>query len=164
MVSISKKTVSLITKIGLAVVVVYTIGFVFYKIGTYYKTYYEKQKLTQELQIKKNETNSLKRQISLNQEKIEDVKNSYISKDELAVKVKDIFERMSVFDYNLAFLDAKKMCVDRYVLIAQLTYQSEQGKKAGEGILSYIGDMKQSDKNSSLYFVDYVTKPKGIKK
>jgi hypothetical protein len=24
--------------------------------------------------------------------------------------------------------------------------------------------MKQSDKNSSLYFVDYVTKPKGIKK
>lgn len=164
MISISKKTVSLITKIGIAVLIVYSAGFVFYKVGTYYKTYFEKQKLMQELQIKKNETNSLKRQIKLNQEKIQEVKNSYISKDELSVKVKDIFERMSVFDYNLAFLDAKKMCVDRYVLIAQLTYQSEQGKRAGEGILSYIGDMKQSEKNSSLYFVDYITKPKGIKK
>ncbi len=164
MVSISKKTVSLVVKIGFTVLVLYTVGFMFYKIGSYYKTYYEKQKLMQELQIKKNETSSLKRQIKINKARIESVKNSYISKEELGIKIKDIFQRMSVFDYDLRYLDAKQMCVDRYILVTQLTYQSENGKTAGEGILSYIGEVQKSDKNESLYFVDYITKPKGNRK
>lgn len=163
MVSISKKTASTITKIGLAILIVYTIGFAFYKVSSYYKTYFEKERLLQELQIKKNETNSLIRQIKINKGKIEKVKDSYIKKEELETKVKDIFERMSVFDYTLRYLDAKNMCVDRFVIIAQLTAQSEKGVQAGEGILSYIGEMKKSDKNESLYFVNYVATSKQTK-
>lgn len=158
MISISKKTVSLVTKLGIGLLTIYSVGFLLYKLGTYYKTYTEKERLLQELQIKKNETSSLKRQIKLNEERITNIKNSYISKEELEVKIKDIFKRMSLFDYNLNFLDSKKMCVDRYILITQLTYTSENGKKAGEGILSYIGEIKQSDKNETLYYIDYITK------
>jgi len=160
MISISKKTVSFVTKLGIGILAIYSVGFLLYKIGAYYKTYNEKEKLLQELQIKKNETSSLKRQIKLNEERIADIKNSYISKEELEVKIKDIFQRMSVFDYNLKFLDSKRMCIDRYILITQLTHSSENGKKAGEGILSYIGEIKQSDKNETLYYIDYITKPR----
>lgn len=164
MISLSKKTVSNITKIGLASLVVYTLGFAFYKVGTYYKTYFEKEKLLQELQIKKNETNSLKRQIKINQERIENLKASYIKKEELELKMKDIFQRMSLFDYELKFLDAKNMCIDRFVIVAQVSAESENGKKAGEGILSYLGKIKQSEQNDTIYFVDYISQQREIKK
>jgi hypothetical protein len=55
------------------------------------------------------------------------------------------------------------MCVDRFILVTQLTSQSEKGIIAGEGILSYIGKVQKSDKNSSIYFVDYVSKAKEVK-
>lgn len=164
MVSISKKTASTITKIGLAILIVYTIGFAFYKVSSYYKTYFEKESLLQELQIKKNETNSLKRQTKINKRRIEDLKNSYIKKEELETRIKDIFRRMSVFDYNLKYLDAKNMCIDRFIIVTQLTSSSQEGIKAGEGILSYLGKIKKSDKNETIYFVDYITPRKAVRK
>ena len=163
MISISKKTVSKITKIGLLVFVIYIIGYVFFKTASYYKIYYEKEQLTKELQMKKNETNSLKRQLENTKKRIENTQKQYISKEELDAKIKDIFKRMSVLDYNLKFLDSKKICIDRYVLVTQLTSQSDNGLIAGEGILSYIGEIKKSNKNPSIYFVDYITKSKEIK-
>jgi uncharacterized FlaG/YvyC family protein len=163
MISISKKTVSTITKIGLFVFVIYIIGYVFFKTASYYKIYYEKEQLTKELQMKKNETNSLKRQLENTKKRIENTQKQYISKEELDTKIKDIFKRMSILDYNLKFIDSKKMCVDRYVLITQVTAESDKGLIAGEGILSYIGEVKKSDKNPSIYFVDYVTKAKEVK-
>ena len=163
MISVSNKTVSRITKFGLLALLIYSLGFVFYKMGTYYKIYYEKAELTKELQMKRNETNSLKRQITSTKKKIETVSKSYITKEELDLKIKDIFQRMSVLDYTLKILDSKKMCVDRFILVTQLTSQSEKGIIAGEGILSYIGKVQKSDKNSSIYFVDYVSKAKEVK-
>lgn len=163
MISLSSKTVSKITKIGLAVVFVYSAGFLFYKTVNYYQTYQKKEEILKELQMRKNETNSLKRKIELNKNRIETLKKQYITKDELDVKIRDIFKRMSVLDYNLKFLDSKKMCIDRYIIVTQLTAQSEKGIKAGEGILSYIGKMKKSDKTPSIYFVDYTTKQKEVK-
>lgn len=160
MVSLSKKTVSSLTRIGIISLVVYTVGFLFFKVGAYYKTYYEKDRLTQELQIKKNETNRITMQIEVNKKRIENLQNSYMTKEEIDLKIKDIFERMSIFDYKLKFLDSKKMCIDRYVLVTQLTADSENGIKAGEGILSYIGKVQKSEKNDSLYFVNYITIPK----
>ena len=63
MISISSKTVSKINKIGIVFLIVYSFGFVVYKAGLYYKTYFEKEKLTNELQIKKSETEALKKKI-----------------------------------------------------------------------------------------------------
>lgn len=163
MITLNKKTVSLISKVGLLSLSAYIVGFGVYKTADYYKTYYEKEELTKELQIKINETNNIKKQIAQNKKRIEDLENSYIKKEELDIKIKDIFERMSIFDYKLKFLDSKKMCIDRYVLVAQLSAQSEEGLKAGEGILSYIGKIKQSEQNKSIYFVDYIAQPKEIK-
>ena len=37
---------------------------------------------------------------------------------------------------------------------------SENGLKAAEGILSYIGKIKKHDKNDTIYFVDYISTPK----
>lgn len=163
MISLSRKKVSIIAKLSLLILIIYSLGFISYRAITFYKIYFEKQTLTEQLQIKKNETNSLKRQVELSKKKIEDTQKKYITKEELELKVKDIFSRMSILDYNLKYIDSKKMCLDRYIIISQVSAQSENGLKAAEGILAYIGSVKKSEQNSTIYFVDYITKAKEIK-
>jgi len=164
MISINKKRYKLIIKVGLFILVAYIIGFFFFKLASFFQILFEKDRLTKELQIKKQETISLKRSVVRKKEKIKEVESRYIKKDEIDKKVKDIFERMSVLDYNLKYLNSKKMCIDNYILVTQLTARSKEGLKAGEGILSYLGEMKKSDKNNTIYFVNYISKPKDIKK
>lgn len=163
MISISNKTVSYISKIGLTILGIYTVGFFVYKTVIYYKIASEKANLEMVLQEKKDKTNKIKAEVELSKKKIETLEKNYIAKEELEVKVKDIFKRMSVLDYELKYLDAKRMCIDRHIIVAQLTAQSDNGIKAAEGILSYIGSIKKSDKNDTIYFIDYISTPKEIK-
>lgn len=163
MISIANKTVSYISKVGLTILVGYTILFLAYKTIIYYKIAIEKEQLEVVLQEKRVETNNLKSKVEASKNKIEAVEKQYISKEELETKVKDIFERMSVLDYEIKYLDSKKMCLDRYLIVTQVSAQSEKGLQAAEGILSYIGNIKKSEKNESIYFVDYVSKAREIK-
>ena len=91
MISISNKTVSYISKIGLSILGVYVIGFLAYKTIIYYKMANEKEQLEIVLQEKRNETNSLKNNVELSKKKIETLEKQYITKEELEIKVKDIF-------------------------------------------------------------------------
>ena len=164
MISINNKRFKLIIKVGLIVFVTYFIGFFFFKLANFFKISYEKEQYTNELKIRKQETLSLKRKIVNKKEKMKEIESKNIKKEELDSKIKDIYKRMSVLDYNLKYLSSKKMCVDNYILVTQLTAKSEEGLKAGEGILSYLGQMKKSEKNNTIYFVNYISKPKDIKK
>jgi len=164
MISINRKRFNLIIKVGFVIFIAYIIGFFFFKLASFFKIAYEKDQLTNELQIKKQETLSLKRKIVNIKDDMKEVESRYIKKDELDSKIKDVYKRMSVLDYNLKFLDSKKMCIDNYIIITQLTARSKKGLNAGEGILSYLGQMKKSDKNNTIYFVNYISKPKDIKK
>ena len=163
MISISNKTVSYISKIGLSILGVYVIGFLAYKTIIYYKIANEKEKLEIVLQEKRNETNNLKSNVELSKKKIETLEKQYITKEELEIKVKDIFSRMSVLDYELKYLDSKKMCIDRYIIVVDLSAQSEGGLRAAQGILEYIGEIKKHETNDSIYFVNYISTPKEIK-
>lgn len=163
MISISNKTVSYISRVGLTILAVYTVSFFAYKTIIYYKIAFEKEQLEIVLQEKRAETNSLKSKVDASKNKIETVEKQYISKEELETRVKEIFERMSVLDYEIKYLDSKKMCLDRYVIVTQVSAQSEKGLQAAEGILSYIGDIKKSEKNDSIYFVDYISKARETK-
>lgn len=163
MISISNKTVSYISKIGLSILGVYVIGFLAYKTIIYYKIANEKEKLEIVLQEKRNETNNLKSNVELSKKKIETLEKQYITKEELEIKVKDIFSRMSVLDYELKYLDSKKMCIDRHIIVVDLSAQSEGGLRAAQGILEYIGEIKKHETNDSIYFVNYISTPKEIK-
>jgi hypothetical protein len=163
MISISNKRISLISKITISILILYILAFFSHRVITYYKVYFEKEALTNDLQLKMNETASLKRKVENSKKKVDDIEKSYITKEELEPKVKEIFQRMSILDYDLKFLDAQKMCIDRFIIISQVNTQSEDGLKAAEGILGYIGNIKKSDKNDTIYFVDYISKPKGVK-
>jgi cell division protein FtsB len=163
MISISNKKLSFISKTTIIVLILYTLGFVSYRAISYYKIYFEKEALTNDLQLKKNETNSLKRLVDNSKKKIENIKKAYITKEELEPKVKEIFQRMSILDYELKYIDAQKMCLDRFIIVSQVSAKSEDGLKAAEGILGYIGKIKKSEKNSTIYFVDYIAKPKEVK-
>ena len=163
MISISNKTVSYISKIGLSILGVYVIGFLAYKTIIYYKIANEKEKLEIVLQEKRNETNNLKNNVELSKKKIETLEKQYITKEELEIKVKDIFSRMSVLDYELKYLDSKKMCIDRYIIVVDLSAQSEGGLRAAQGILEYIGEIKKHETNDSIFFVNYISTPKEIK-
>lgn len=158
MISVSKKNVSKLTKYGLIILIGYSLYFVSVKIIKNYKNYHEKNTLIESIIIKKNKINSLKKQkIQVEEEKIK-LKQQYISKDELKKRLESIFKRMSVFDYNLTYIDAKQVCIDRYIIITQLLSESKNGRKAGEGVLSYLGKMKRSEKNDTIYYVDYISK------
>lgn len=163
MISISNKRLSKVSKLILVVIIGYSSVFMLYRAITYYKIYFEKEELLAEIQIKRNETDSLKRGIELVKKKKTDLEKSYMTKEEIDTKIKDIFSRMSIFDYELNFIDSKKMCIDRYVLVVNVNAQSDNGKRAAEGILSYIGELKQSDKDATIYYVDYLSKPREIK-
>lgn len=163
MISLSSKTVSNLSKMGLIVLVIYSIGLLIYKTGVYYTISAEKEKLTLLLQEKKAETNNLKKEVKLSKEKIEILEKEYIRKEELEPKIKEIFSRMSILDYELKYLDSKKMCIDRYLIITQVTAESENGLKAALGILSYIGKIKKHDENDTIYFVDYISAKKEMK-
>ena len=63
MISISNKTVSYISRIGLTFLAVYTVGFFAYKTIIYYKIAFEKEQLEIVLQEKRVETNSLKSKV-----------------------------------------------------------------------------------------------------
>ena len=163
MISIANKTVSYISKVGLTILVGYTILFLAYKTIIYYKIAIEKEQLEVVLQEKRVETNNLKSKVEASKNKIEAVEKQYITKEELETKVKDIFERMSILDYEIKYLDSKKMCLDRYLIVTQVSAETEKGLQAAEGILSYIGKIKKSEKNDSIYFVDYVSKAREMR-
>lgn len=163
MISFSSKKISYIAKMSLILLVVYSFGFITYRAVNYYKIYFEKEKLNILLETTINETNSLKSEVELVKNKIENIKKQYIRKEELEVKVKDIFARMSILDYNLKYIDAKEMCIDRFIIVTQVSANSEGGLKAAEGILSYLGPIKKSEKNNTIYFIDYVSNPKDLK-
>ena len=164
MISINNKRYKLIIKLSLLILLVYVIGFFFFQLTNFFKISFEKDKLTKDLQMKKQETISIKRKIARKQNKTKEIETSFIKKDDIDKKVKKIFKRMSVLNYNLKYLDSKKMCIDNYIFVTQLTARSEEGLKAGEGILSYLGEVKKSEKNNTIYFVNYILKPKDIKK
>ncbi len=163
MISISNKSASYITKVSIVITVIYALGFTAYSAINYYKTYFEKERLTLELSQKRVQTEEVKKKIEDSKQKIAKVEKSYITKEELDTRIKEIFTRMSVFDYELNLLESKKMCIDRYVLITQLVSSSPEGLQAGEGILSYLGQIKKHETNKQVYFVDYISKPKDIK-
>jgi hypothetical protein len=163
MISIANKTVSYISRVGITFLIVYTLGFFAYKTIIYYKIAFDKEKLEIVLQEKRVETNNLKNKVELSKNKIESIEKQYISKEELETKIKDIFQRMSVLDYEIKYLDSKKLCLDRYLIVTEVSADSEKGLQAAEGILSYIGNIKKSDKNDSIYFVDYISKSREVK-
>jgi cell division protein FtsB len=163
MISLHNRVVSRITKIVLVAVIVYTSLFIFYKTISYYQAKSQKEELVRDIEIQKNETEVLKSKVNEVKNKIENLEKIYIQKEELEGKIKDIFQRMSFVDFQLNYVDAKKMCVDRYIIVARANYQSEQGLKAVEGILSYLGEIRKSEQDENLYFVNYITKPRDVK-
>lgn len=163
MISVSGKSLGKITKIVLIGLFAYSVIYLASTLKEYYETYKEKERLTIELQMKKDETTIVKININKTKEEIQKVENSYLKQEELAEKVKEVFSRISLLDYQIEYLDSKKMCIDRYILITKINYESEKGKQAALGILNFLGNSLQSDSDESIYFVDYIAKPKEIK-
>lgn len=162
MISIHPKLVSKITKLVLIGLAIYTMLFILFKAISYFQSVKQKENLVRDIQIQKEQTDILKNRVNEVKKKIENLEKVYIQKEELEVKIKDIFQRMSFIDFQLNYVDVRKMCVDRYIIVARADYQSEKGLKAVEGILSYLGEIKKSENDENLYFVNYIAKPRQI--
>jgi len=163
MISIKKKKLSFINKIILILSAVYCLYILGFKTYEYFEIVYQKNILSQEISVIKDEKNTLKDKVSTVKKDIKDIENNYLTQKELETKVNNIFERMSILDYEINLIGLKKMCIDRYVLITQVYSESEKGQSAAEGILSYLGNMKKSDDYEYVYFVDYISPGKRSK-
>ena len=156
MISIKKKNHTKLIKLLITVFVLVVVLF-FCKQA--YITIANKQKienLTAQISTQKSTNNNLISKTTQLTKKIDEVKKSYPTTEELEEKLNGIFKRMSILDYQLALLGTKKICIDRHVLITKLESKTKNGAKAALGILNYLGKTKQSDKDENIYFVDYV--------
>ena len=163
MISVHSKLVSRITKTLLIGLTTYTVLFILFKAIIYFQSVKQKENLVRDIQIQKEQTEIIKNKVNEVKKKIENLEKIYVQKEELENKIKDIFQRMSLLDYQLNYVDAKKMCIDRYIIVTRVNYESEKGLKAIEGILSYLGEIKKSENDENLYFVNYIAKPRDIK-
>lgn len=163
MISISNDSLKKYSKYIIVSIVAYTIFFMASTVVEYIKAYKEKEQLTNTLQLKRDETTSLKQRINSLKDKIKVVQESYIKEDELRTRVSEIFDRVSLIDYQLKLLDVKNECIDRHILVAKLYAKSENGYKAGEGIFNYLGETIRSEQDENLYFINYISRPREIK-
>lgn len=160
MISLSSKSLKNIAKYLGVGIAAYSTFFLASSIKEFYDTSKEKEELTNTLQLKRDDTNVVKKQIDDIKKRKEYVENAYISSDELKSKVDEIFKRVTTLDYQLYLLDVRKECVDRHIIVANLDGQSEKGYQAGEGILKFLGETLQSQQSENLYFVNYIALPK----
>ncbi|QOG11231.1 hypothetical protein [Arcobacter sp. FWKO B] len=157
MIGISNKQIATITKYAVMIAAFYIVSFIFVQGFKYIKYMKEENSLKSELNLKLQESQNIKMEIQIIQDKLANVQNSYISQEELEERVIAIFERMSVFDFHLRYIGATKLCIDRYVLMVQLSARSEEGLKAAEGILSYLGQTQKSQDSDVIYYIDYIS-------
>lgn len=158
MISISDNSLKKVAKYVVIAVVAYTIVFMTSTVVEYYKAYKDKEILTNELQQKRDETTALKQKINSLKDKIKVVQEGYIKEDEIRVRVAEIFDRVSLLDYQLKLLDVKNECIDRHILVVKLYANSENGYKVGEGIFNYLGETVRSDQDENLYFINYISR------
>ena len=118
------------------------------------------ESLKTQIELQKNSNDHLINKTKNFQRKTKETIESYATTEEIETRLKDIFKRMSILDYELILLTTKKMCIDRHVLVARLDYKNQNAKKAGLGILNYLGTTKQSLKDENVYFVDYIADKK----
>jgi predicted nuclease with TOPRIM domain len=163
MISISNDSLKKYSKYIIVSIVAYTIFFMASTVVEYIKAYKEKEQLTNTLQLKRDETTSLKQRINNLKDKTKFIQEAYVKEDELRVRVKEIFDRVSLLDYQLKLLDVKNECIDRHILVVNLSAKSENGYKVGEGILKYLGETIKSEQSENLYFVNYVSMQRGEK-
>lgn len=116
--------------------------------------------LKSKIEIQKSSNNQIVKKTKEFEKKTKDLLASYPTTEELESKLKEIFKRMSILDYELTLLATKKICIDRHVLVTALDYKTQNAKKAGLGILNYLGTVKQSDKDQSIYYIDYIADKK----
>lgn len=163
MISISNSTLKKVSKTIILAMITYTLFFMTSTVIEYYHSYKDKERLTNELQIKRDETTTLKQEINNLKEKTKIIQESYIKEDEIRIRVGEIFDRVSLLDYQLKLVDVKNECIDRHIIIARLYANSENGFKAGEGIFNYLGETIRSEQDENLYFINYISRPRDIK-
>ncbi|WP_419764066.1 MAG: hypothetical protein ACNI28_09755 [Arcobacter sp.] len=156
MISVSKNRLLKIIKIGLIILSLYMVGFFSTKAITFVRYYYEKKELTKAISDNKIKIAMFKQKNEESIQQINDLKSKYTTQEALAKKLKGIFYRMSLPDYNLKYITSTQLCINRYAIMVQLNTNSSNGLKAGEGILSYLGKIHKSAKKDNIYFVDYI--------
>ena len=163
MISIKKEKHSLIIKalFGLLFLLI-----VLFSIKNLYIIIVNKSKvenLTVQIELQKKSNEHLISKTKDLNTKIEETKKAYPTTQELEAKLKEIFKRMSILDYNLVLLGTEKLCIDRHILVSRLDAKTQKDKKAALGILNYLGETKQSTKDENVYFVDYIAQKKALK-
>ncbi len=81
----------------------------------YIKAYKEKEQLTNTLQLKRDETTSLKQRINNLKDKTKFIQEAYVKEDELRVRVKRFLIEYLCLIIQLKLLDVKNECIDRHI-------------------------------------------------
>ena len=160
MIGINNKKLFYMIKVGIVILVAYILVFIALQGIKYINIINSQNQILQEIESIKEQTEQVKARLENSKKQFAIIEESYIKQDELETRIKGIFERMSVLDFEIRLVTLKQLCVDRYIFMVQILSYSEEGRKAAHGILSYLGNVQLSADNDTLYYVDYVVAKK----
>ncbi len=105
--------------------------------------------------------NSIKRNIVLVEEikkkvnQITLIEKSYDTQENVEIKLKRIFKRLSLRD-TITLQSINKICIDHYIIVARVDSNNQDIIENFRKILSHLGKVKQSDTNKNILYIDYI--------
>lgn len=163
MINIKKNNFKFILKSLSALLIVSIVFFLLKETYLNFKNKSDIRKIQKQIEEKKKSSDELLSKTIQLKEDVIKIKDLYPSTKEIDEKLRKVFTRMSLLDYQLFLMELKSLCIDRHIIVARIDHTTDAGLKAGLGILNYLGPVQQSDKNPTIFFVDYISEKKDTK-
>jgi len=146
-------------KVATIILTFYIIGysslFLFIEYKNYQVNLVQLNSLELQLQniTKENRETILKIQQMIDE--IAKVEKSYLSQDKVESKLKRVFLHLS-FKYKLSLVTLGKLAINHYIIVAKVHSKDQEVIENFAQILSNLGKVKQSEKNHSILYIDYI--------
>ena len=133
-------------------------------VGSYliFHNYQQKNEILQknknlsfQLQEITNKNNMTIKQITQKVDEISKIEKNYDSQENIEIKLKRIFKRLSIKN-TLTLVSLKKLCIDHYIIVTKLDSKNQESINNFKKILSHLGEVKQSNKDKSILYIDYI--------
>lgn len=159
MFSINQKTVNKITFLFITILITYLSYFASIKYQEYKTSVVLKKNLIEIDRLKKL---SFDKMMKVNEEYL-NLNKVYGSEDDVKDNLKEIFVKLSNKNNYIQLISLKKLCIDRYLVIINLTSYNEEYITMVNGFFNKLGQTVQSKKNDKIYYIDYIINTKEIK-
>jgi hypothetical protein len=163
MISIKHNYFKIVVSLIFCYLIVYSSFYLFKANKTYQENMAEKNLLELKLQSIKQKNKETIAKITQTIEEIAKTEKSYDAQNIVESKLKKIFARLS-FQYKISLFSLHKLAINHYIIVAKVDSNNQQVINDFVQVLSQLGSIKQSEKNRSILYIDYIMEKNNEKK